>query len=230
MERPDRQKLERKDNQTETDSAIQEDNFIPISALQHFLFCPRQCGLIHIEQIWEENRLTVEGEYLHKKVHKAGLENRRDIRRAYGVPISSRRFGLTGKADLIEFHLDESGARRPYPVEFKHGRCKANDCDRIQLCAQVVCLEEMLNIEIPEGALFYGQTRKREIVVIDSMLRNTFEKKVMELRFLLTNRRTPPALYETKCMSCSLIEHCLPRLPQKRNAVKSYLDLELENE
>lgn len=201
---------------------------MPISALQHYLFCPRQCGLIHIEQIWEENRLTVEGKNLHEKVHEAGHENRRDIHFAFGLKIRSQHFGLSGKADLVEFHLDMNGNWHPYPVEYKHGHQKVDDCDRIQLCAQAICLEEMLNTTIPEGAIFYGQPRKREIVAFSPVLRFHLEETISKLRSLLASGQTPPGSSERRCSSCSLSTFCLPHLSQGKDSVNVYLDQELD--
>lgn len=208
--------------------AIPEEDYLPISAIQHYLFCPRQCGLIHIEQIWEENRLTVEGRNLHEKVHEAGHENRRDIRFAFGLNIRSRRFGLSGKADLVEFHLDVNGDWQPYPVEYKRGHHKVDDCDRIQLCAQAICLEEMINTTISEGAIFYGQPRKREIVVFSPILRIHLEETIFKLRALLASGQTPPGSIERHCSSCSLITICLPHLSPQMNSVNVYLDQELD--
>src|SRR3990172_2349159 len=160
------------------------DDLIMLSALQHYVFCPRQCALIHIEQLWSENVLTAEGRIMHDKVDTANRESRGNIRIEYGVPMRSLRLGLIGKADVVEFHKIDDRKWVPFPVEYKRGKPKMDDCDKVQLCAQAICLEEMLNVEIPEGALFYGQTRRREDVVIDKSLRMKTEdaaKKVHEL-------------------------------------------------
>ena len=144
-----------------------EDQLLPISALQHLLFCPRQCVLIHIEQAWVENRLTAEGRIGHEKVDKGGAETRAGRKTVFGLPLRSLRLGLVGKADVVEFERDGDGNWIPFPVEHKHGRPKQKDCDRVQLCAQALCLEEMTGISVPEGALFYGKTRRREDVAFD---------------------------------------------------------------
>ena len=138
-----------------------EDDLIMVSALQHYLFCPRQCALIHLEQQWLENRLTAEGRILHERVHTSGRESRRTLRVEYDVPIRSLRFGLVGFADVVEFHRQEDGSWQPLPVEYTRGRPKRDDSDRVQLCAQALCLEEMLGCTVPQGALYYGEKRRR---------------------------------------------------------------------
>src|SRR3990167_4934122 len=153
-----------------------EDDLIQLSSLQHFVFCERQCALIHIEQAWSENVFTAEGRIMHDKVDTADKESRGLKRIEYGVPLRSLRLGLIGKADVIEFHKKDDGTWLPFPVEYKRGKPKMDDCDKVQLCAQAICLEEMLNIEILEGSLFYGQTRRREDVVFDKALRTATEE------------------------------------------------------
>ena len=125
-----------------------EDDLIQLSALQHLVFCERQCALIHIEQLWNENLFTAEGRIMHDKVDTANKESRGNIRIEYGVPIRSLRLGLIGKADVVEFHRKDDGMWMPFPVEYKRGKPKMDDCDKVQLCAQAICLEEMLNVEI----------------------------------------------------------------------------------
>ena len=137
-----------------------EDDLLRLSALQHLLFCERQCALIHIEQIWTENLFTAEGRIMHDKVDTANRETRGNVRIEYGVPMHSLRLGLIGKADVVEFHKDEDDWV-PFPVEYKRGKPKKDNSDKAQLCAQALCLEEMMNVEIPRGALFYGETRRR---------------------------------------------------------------------
>src|SRR4030066_972158 len=142
------------------------DDLIMLSALQHFFFCPRQCALIHIEQLWAENVLTAEGRIMHDKVDTANRESRGNIRIEYGVPMRSLRLGLIGRADVIEFHKMDDGTWTPFPVEYKRGKPKMDDCDKVQLCAQAICLEEMLNVQVKSGALFYGRPRPREEVFL----------------------------------------------------------------
>lgn len=141
-------------------ASYQEEDYTPLSALQHFIFCPRQCGLIHLEQVWEENRLTAEGKLIHRRPDSLDRERRAGCRVVYGLPLHSRRMGLSGKADAVEFHPDEKSGWRPYPVEYKRGKPKHIQCDEVQLCAQAMCLEEMMEIKIGEGALFYSSMKE----------------------------------------------------------------------
>ena len=203
-----------------------ENDLIQLSALQHFVFCKRQCALIHIEQLWSENVLTAEGRIMHDKVDTANRESRGNIRIEYGVPMRSLKLGLIGKADVVEFH--KHGEKWiPFPVEYKRGKSKLDNCDRVQLCAQAICLEEMMNIEIPDGALFYGQTRRREDVKFDSALRKETEEAAVRLRELIASGITPPPVYSTKCKKCSLVELCLPQVSKK---VGNYLLKVIEEE
>ena len=192
-----------------------EDDLIQLSALQHLVFCERQCALIHIEQLWSENLFTAEGRIMHDKVDTANRESRGNIRIEYGVPMRSLRLGLIGKADVVEFHRKDDGAWIPFPVEYKRGKPKIDDCDKVQLCAQAICLEEMLNIEIREGALFYGQTRHRHDVKFDSALRKETEAAAVRLHELIASGITPKAEYSAKCKKCSLVELCLPKASSK---------------
>jgi CRISPR-associated exonuclease Cas4 len=209
-----------------TDEPI--DDLIMISALQHYAFCPRQCALIHIEQIWAESGRTAEGRIMHERVHDESRESRGDVRIDYGVSLRSLRLGLIGKADVVEFHRQTDGTWLPFPVEYKRGKPKADDCDKVQLCAQAICLEEMLSVAIPEGALFYGQTRHRLGVVFDEALRRETEETARRAQELIASGRTPPPVYEKRCESCSLMAECLPKTIQKRRSVKSYLTRILE--
>jgi CRISPR-associated exonuclease Cas4 len=218
-----------------------EDDFLPLSGLQHLVFCERQCALIHVEQVWEENRLTAEGRLFHERVHEEGTESRGDIRIAHGVRLSSTRLGLIGVADVVEFHrvAAEAGASapegavklggisgwwQPFPVEYKVGKPKGDDCDRAQLCAQVMCLEEMLHISITKGALFYGKTRRRQEVAFDQDLRERTRALAVRLHALVRAGETPPAHYEPKCDSCSLFEICRPKAVASGRGARNYLD------
>jgi CRISPR-associated exonuclease Cas4 len=204
------------------------EDLIQLSALQHMVFCERQCALIHVEQIWQESGRTAEGRIMHERVHEESRESRGDIRIDYGVSIRSLRLGLIGKADVVEFHRRPDGAWLPFPVEDKRGKPKADDCDKVQLCAQAICLEEMLSIAISKGALFYGQTRHRLDVVFDEALRRETEEIAYRAHDLIASGRTPPPVYEKRCESCSLMADCLPKTIQKRRSVKSYLTRILE--
>lgn len=201
-----------------------EDELLPISALQHLLFCPRQCALIHTEQLWAENLLTAEGRIAHEKVDEEGAETRSGRRIVFGLPLRSFRLGLIGKADMVEFSGGDGGQAIVFPVEHKRGRPKQKDCDRVQLCAQAVCIEEMLGVTVAEGALFYGKTRRREDVAFDAGLRGLTEETARELHRLLDSGITPRAEYGKKCRSCSLINVCMPKVTAARRSVKHYMD------
>ena len=211
-----------------------EDELLPLSALQHLLFCERQCALIHIEGLWADNRLTVEGEHLHQKAHDGPDETRHGVRVARGLPLRSLRLGLVGRADVVEFRAAEAGMGPvPFPVEYKRGRPKRHDADRAQLCAQALCLEEMLGVTIPSGALFYGRTRRRMDVAFDADLRTLTERAASRLHALVAGRSTPRAIREAKCESCSLLDLCMPgalspRLSASRRTEESLREALLE--
>ena len=193
-----------------------DSDLLPLSALQHFIYCPRQCALIHLEQQWTENRFTAEGRAQHDRVDRPEHETRDGIRYEYAVLLRSLRLGLIGKADVVEFHDD-----KVYPVEHKRGRPKPTHCDWVQLCAQALCLEEMLGVEIGEGAIFYGLPRRRQPVEFSSELRKETEQATAALHELIQSGKTPPAEYiEKKCAACSLLETCMH---QKRQAVSEYM-------
>ncbi len=200
-----------------------EEDLIMLSALQHYAFCPRQCALIHVEQVWVESGLTAQGRIMHEKVHQEGNETRGPVKIARGVPLRSLRLELVGVADVIEFHKMNKGAWQPFPVEYKRGKPKADHCDLIQLCAQAICLEEMLAVAVPCGALFYGRTRRRLDVTFDDDLRHETEETARKAHELIASGITPPPVYEKRCESCSLIGECLPKKIQKKVSVKSYL-------
>lgn len=202
---------------------------IPISALQHYLYCPRQCALIHLEQLWTENVYTAEGRQLHDKAHDAATESRGDRKIVAGLLLHSKSLGLTGQADVVEFHR-RVGSWQPYPVEYKRGRPKSHDADRLQLCAQALCLEEMLHVAIPEGALFYCKTRRRQVVSLDEALREETHRTVEAVHALMRQGKTPPPPpLETAnaiCPACSLRDACMPLLSRKSAAryVQSVLE------
>jgi CRISPR-associated exonuclease Cas4 len=200
-----------------------ESDLVPLSALRHYSVCPRQCALIHVEQIWVESGLTAEGRILHERVDQSGVETRRDVKRVFGLPIRCLRLGLVGKADVVEFHMQSDGRWTPYPVEHKRGRRKQEDWDRVQVCAQALCLEEMLGVSVPEGALFYGKEQRREVVAIGDALRRETEDVAAAVHRMLTEGRTPPPEYASKCDSCSLVDICLPRRVGGEGRVARYL-------
>lgn len=189
-----------------------EPDTIPLSALQHYLYCPRQCALIHVEQAWSENRFTAEGRVLHEATSQAGAEKRRGVRTVTAMPLLSRALGVSGIADVVEMHQDEAGAWRPFPVEYKRGKPKAHRSDEVQLCAQGIALEEMFNLTLAEGALFYGETRRRVAVPFDAGLRTVTASIAADARAMMLSGATPPAVYEKrKCGACSLIDLCRPK-------------------
>lgn len=208
-----------------------EDDLIPISALQHYAFCPRQCALIHIEQVWAENRLTAEGRVMHERVHEAGSESRPEVRTARGLRLRSLHLGLTGVADVVELRPAADGVAVPglrgiwrvTPVEYKRGRPKPDRCDEIQLCAQAMCLEEMLGAVIPVGAIFYGQPRRRLEVPLDAALRAEVEQVVARVHQLITGSHTPPAEFAPKCRACSLLDLCQPATAGAGKSARRYL-------
>jgi len=200
-----------------------EDDLLQLSALQHFVFCERQCALIHIEQVWSENVLTAEGRLMHERPHDEHRESRGGVRIEYGIPLRSLKLGLIGKADVVEFHRQADSSWLPFPVEYKRGKPKRDVSDKVQLCAQALCLEEMLVVSIPEGALFYGRTRHRFDVVFDTYLRRETEETARRVRSLLTSGLTPPPVYTQRCEQCSLMEVCMPKTIQKKRTVRGYI-------
>lgn len=203
---------------------VVDADLIALSALQHYLFCPRQCALIHVEQVWAENAATAEGRVGHERVHVEGAEVRRGVRTVTGMPLRSDRLGVSGVADVVELRRTEAGGWQPYPVEHKRGRPKAHRADEVQLCAQAFALEEMFSVSIPEGALFYGQPRRRTVVAFDAALRALTERVAAEARALIAAGRTPRMAYEKKrCDACSLIEICRPRVTGAAGSASAWL-------
>jgi CRISPR-associated exonuclease Cas4 len=201
-----------------------EDDLLPISALQHLLFCERQCALIHIEGVWADNRLTVEGHHLHEKAHAGPDERRQQTRVVRGLPLRSLRLGLAGMADVVQFHPDpEGGPPTIFPIEYKRGSPKKSNADRVQLCAQALCLEEMLDASVPQGALFYGRTRRRLKVAFDAELREETIRAAARLRDLIVRGVTPTAMRQPKCRNCSLVDVCLPTAFRPRRTASDYL-------
>lgn len=208
-----------------------ENDFLQLSALQHFIFCQRQCALIHIEQAWSENVLTAEGRIMHESVHEERTENIAGIRIVQGMPLHSFELGLSGKADTVEFHkIKDNSKWAPFPVEYKRGKPKTDDSDKIQLCAQALCLEEMMKIKIPCGALFYGRTRHRLNVLFDGELRQKTKETARKLHIFIEKSKTPPPVYSPKCKSCSFFNECLPKTISRKVSVKEYLLKEIAKE
>lgn len=203
-----------------------EDDLLPLSGLQHLLFCERQCALIHIEQAWAENVLTAEGRIMHERVHKEGRESRGDVRIEYAMPLRSLRLGLIAKADVVEFHRNTEcpdNIWQPFPVEYKRGKPKKDNYDKVQLCGQAMCLEEMLGVEIPAGALFYGKTRRRQDVDFDIVLRRETEDAAKRFHELVDSGHTPKPVYKKKCGNCSMYDLCMPKIVEKARSINSYL-------
>jgi CRISPR-associated exonuclease Cas4 len=221
----------------QTERGYAQAELLPLSGLQHLVFCERQCALIHIERVWAENALTAEGKILHERVDLKAAETRAERRVLRSVQLRSLELGLVGKADVVELRLwsearDPSerafimpgipGAWMPVPVEYKRGRPKRGDFDRIQVCAQAMCLEEMLGVSIPQGELFYGSPRRRTLVELDDALRSATGLAAQRFHELVQSGRTPLAARQPKCRSCSLIGICLP--PRRRHRpVAAYL-------
>jgi CRISPR-associated exonuclease Cas4 len=201
-----------------------EADLIPISAIQHFVFCKRQCALIHVDRVWSENRLTAEGRILHDRADSPGREKRGNMIVARHLPIRSLMLGISGIADVVEYTgcNPEEGASlpgrpgywHPRPVEYKRGKPKSDGSDDMQLCAQAMCLEEMHHVHIHEADFFYGTPRRRHLISLSSALRNRTTETISDLRRLLNSGLLPEAEYGPKCRSCSLIDACMPGVSQ----------------
>ncbi|THU04477.1 CRISPR-associated protein Cas4 [Lampropedia puyangensis] len=224
---------------------MEDEDLIALSALQHYLYCPRQCALIHIERVWTESAATAEGRLLHQKADEAGTEIRHGVRTATAMPLRSNALGISGVADVVEFHAPSASAPAstsaadaapltteadtklhlalvPLPVEYKRGRPKQHRADEVQLCAQALCLEEMLATHVPEGMLFYGKTRRRKAVDFDVELRTLTLQTIAATRTMIAAGQTPTAQYDAKrCDACSLIDDCQPHwLGRKQSAAQ----------
>lgn len=208
---------------------MEDDDLVPLSALQHYLYCPRQCALIHVEQLWAENRQTAEGRLLHERADQPQTELRHGVRTVTAMPLVNLSLGITGIADVVEFHGSAAG-EQAFPVEYKRGRPKAHRADEVQLCAQALCLESMLGRPVPEGALFYGETRRRKPVPFDPPLRELTLSTISATRALFESGRTPLAEYQSRrCDACSLIELCQPRLLGRRESVNHWLRQQIKD-
>jgi CRISPR-associated exonuclease Cas4 len=197
-----------------------EDALIPLSALQHQLFCPRQCALIHVEGLWAEDGATAEGRILHERVDAGRPERRPGVRIVRGLALRSLALGVSGLADVVEF---SGRPPRPFPVEYKRGKPKAHRADEVQLCAQAICLEEMFGGEVPEGALFYGMTRRRQTVALDAALRGLTAETAAAARANIAAGRTPPPVRTPACRRCSLEDLCQPARLEKPPHIARWL-------
>ena len=206
---------------------FKEDDYLQLSGLQHFCFCRRQWALIHIENQWAENYRTVDGELMHENAHNADFqESRGDLLIVRGLAIHSARLGVSGQCDVVEFRRDPDGVSlrgqeglwRPYPIEYKRGRPKEGQADELQLCAQAMCLEEMLCCTVPEGALYYGESRRRLAVPFTEELRRLVRDSLAEMHALYRRRYTPKAKTSKSCQACSLKDLCVPKLMRGKKA------------
>ncbi|MBC7287558.1 MAG: CRISPR-associated protein Cas4 [Armatimonadetes bacterium] len=212
-----------------------DEDLLPLSAIRHVAFCERRAALVYIEHQWAENRFTAEGELFHEQVHLSDSESRGDVRIVRGLPLRSARLGLVGKADVVEFHrcsdaepgiaiAGATGLWRPFPIEYRVGVPALDLSDHVQLCAQALCLEEMLGIPVPAGAIFYGRPHRRQHVDFTPALRAQTENFARRLHELLSSGITPPPHYQKRCRSCSLNDLCLPRAMSHAPSARRYLD------
>lgn len=209
------------------------DDYLPLSGIQHFAFCPRQWALIHVENQWRENLRTIQGKQLHERVDNPDFfESRGDVLITRSVPLSSNELGFYGVADMIEFHAVATGGVglkgrmgrwQPIPIEYKRGKPKKDNVDEVQLCAQAICLEEMLGIRIQYGYVFYGEIRRRTKVMLDVTLRETVKETARQMHILYDQNITPAPTAERNCKSCSMVDICLPSLRAKQTGVGNYI-------
>lgn len=211
--------------------AYKEEDWLPLSGLQHFAFCRRQWALIHIEDQWAENFRTVDGSLMHENAHDQGFrESRGDVLIVRGLAVHSAQLGISGQCDVVEFHQDPDGISlqgregtwRPYPIEYKRGKPKDGPADALQLCAQAMCLEEMLCCAIQEGAIYYGETRHRTVVPLTQDLRSQVRDSLVEMHDLYQKHYTPKVKPTKACNACSLKDLCLPKLMRVKK-VADYL-------
>lgn len=222
----------------EIEKEYEEEDYLMLSGLQHFIFCRRQWALIHIEQQWKENLLTVEGKLLHEKAHDSLLmEKRGDILISRGMPVSSRIMGISGVCDIVEFQRAKEGISlfgyegnyTVLPIEYKHGKPKEDEADILQVTAQALCLEEMLSCHIEKGAIFYGGTKRRQYFELTMERKEAVRKSVHEMRQYYERRYTPKVKAAPRCKACSLKDICMPVLEKKnvQKYVSSYVKEEV---
>jgi CRISPR-associated exonuclease Cas4 len=214
-----------------------EDELLPISALQHLLFCERRAALVCTEGLWKDNIFTAEGTLMHERTHLPGTESRDKLKIARNLWLRSLRLGICGKVDTVEFRLlegneedqgiilaGETGHWQPFPVEYKRGHLRSEASFEIQLCAQALCLEEMLPIRINGGALYYGQTHRRLEIILDEAIRQKTEAATLRLHEIIQSGITPKAQFQAKCRSCSLCDICLPETMNGNKKVEEYIE------
>lgn len=196
-----------------------DEQLLLLSGIQHWIYCPRQYALIHLEQIWTENRFTAEGRVVHDRAHETGRESRRDVRIIRGLTVKSYRLGLTGVCDVVEFFRQDDGSERILPIEYKRGKPKDHLADSVQLCAQAICLEEMNDCEISTGAIFYHKIRQRKEIALDAPLRQITFEAAASMQDIMGSGVTPVVEYQAKrCDACSLIDLCNPKRLKKSAA------------
>lgn len=226
-----------------------EDDFVPISSLQHVVFCERQASLIYIENVWEENVFTAEGQILHDKAHSGDAEKKGDLIIARSLRLHSFEIGVTGMADVVEIKRISEGEKTYeregilwegvriekynsnwylYPIEYKRGVARFVEGNEVQLCAQAICLEEMLNTKIGAGALYYGKSNRRKEVIFNSEIRNRTVEAANRMRQLMNEDEKIEFSYSKKCNTCSLKDLCLPEITGKQKRVKHYIDKAFE--
>ena len=213
--------------------AYKEDEYLMLSGIQHFCFCRRQWALIHIEQMWQENLLTTEGRIIHERVHDPSLDEKRgNLLIIRGMNVHSSELGVSGQCDVVEFYKDDNsgvalhgrkGLWTPVPVEYKRGKSKVSDADRLQLCCQAMCLEEMLLCRINNGFLFYNEIKKREEVALSEEMRAAVKAMLAEMHQYMEKGYSPKAHRTGACKSCSLQNDCLPTL-EKHSSVRKYIE------
>lgn len=200
-----------------TSDEIGPDTTVLLSALEHYGYCPRQCALIHREQTYEENIFTLQGNAVHERVDQPGTATTGEVRSEYAVPLWSVSLGLTGKADLVEYR-----GNVPYPVEYKHGPTRRGTAAELQLCAQAMCLEEMLRVAVPEGAIYHHSSRCRRGVSFTTVLRESVSEAVAQVRRILSDDVLPLAPADSRCKNCSLLESCLPFVVSAKDRNSNY--------
>ena len=203
-----------------------DSDYIMLSAIQHYAFCPRQCALIHKEQLWAENYHTSKGELFHNRVDNYPLEKRKNYHREFSMRISSQVLGVVGQSDLVEVLYEHGKVLEMIPVEYKSGKQKEDSVDKVQLCAQALCLEEMTDITIPEGYLYYGKEHRRLRVQLTNELREETVKSITSIHEMLQKESLPQAINSEKCKYCSLADFCLPKIVTKEagSYIENYLN------
>jgi CRISPR-associated exonuclease Cas4 len=198
------------------DTEWDSDDLVMISALEHYSYCARQCALIHVEQTFDENLYTLRGRAVHERVDEPAVEFQEGVRVERALPLWSKRLGLIGKADVVEFH-----GPTPYPVEYKHGSKREREYDDLQLCAQAICLEEMTGRAVPRGAIYYHSSRRRREVEFAEMLRVEVDRATAEIRKMVGEKILPPPVNDNRCRHCSLRESCMPAaIGEKKRAAE----------